>query len=91
MIADSGIFLQDELFWDKNGGGYFNTPGEDPSILLRMKEDYDGSEPSGNSVSAFNLLRLSSMFMGEKSDYYRETAEHLLVCSINSRVAYFIW
>jgi len=70
---------QDELFWDKNGGGYFNTPGEDPSILLRMKEDYDGSEPSGNSVSAFNLLRLSSMFMGEKSDYYRETAEHLLL------------
>ncbi len=29
--------------------------------LLRMKEDYDGAEPSPNSVSALNLLRLGEM------------------------------
>ncbi|XP_012082694.1 spermatogenesis-associated protein 20 isoform X2 [Jatropha curcas] len=69
---------QDELFLDKEGGGYFNTPGEDPSVLLRVKEDHDGAEPSGNSVSAINLVRLSSMVTGSKSDYYRQTAEHLL-------------
>jgi len=69
---------QDGLFLDKVGGGYFNTPGEDPSILLRLKEDYDGAEPSGNSVSAINLLRLSSKVSDNLSDAYRQTVEHLL-------------
>ena len=76
--------MQDELFLDRDRGGYFNTPGEDPSILLRVKEDHDGAEPSGNSVSAINLIRLSSMVAGGRSEYYRETAEHLLVCSFES-------
>lgn len=69
---------QDELFLDREGGGYFNTPGEDPSVLLRVKEDHDGAEPSGNSVSAINLIRLASMMTGSKSEYYRQNAEHLL-------------
>ncbi|XP_038682630.1 spermatogenesis-associated protein 20 isoform X2 [Tripterygium wilfordii] len=69
---------QDELFLDKEGGGYFNTPGEDPSVLLRVKEDHDGAEPSGNSVSAINLVRLASMVAGSKSDHYRQNAGHLL-------------
>ena len=28
-------------------------------LLLRTKDDYDGAEPSGNSVAALALLRLS--------------------------------
>lgn len=64
---------------DKDGGGYYNTPGEDPSVLLRVKEDYDGAEPSGNSVSAINLIRLASMFSGSKADTYKQNAESLLV------------
>ncbi|KAA8543140.1 hypothetical protein F0562_021365 [Nyssa sinensis] len=70
--------IQDELFLDREGGGYFNTPGEDPSVLLRVKEDHDGAEPSGNSVSVINLVRLASMVSGSRSDQYRENAEHLL-------------
>ncbi|CAL1390440.1 unnamed protein product [Linum trigynum] len=69
---------QDELFLDRIGGGYFNTTGEDPSVLLRVKEDHDGAEPSGNSVSAINLIRLASMTSGNKSNRYRQNAEHLL-------------
>jgi hypothetical protein len=76
--------LQDELFLDREGGGYFNTPGEDPSVLLRVKEDHDGAEPSGNSVSTINLVRLGSLVAGSRSDCYRETAEHLLVSSVAS-------
>lgn len=52
---------QDALFWDEAGGGYFSTSGEDPTVLLRMKEDYDGAEPSANSVSAMHLLRLAQL------------------------------
>ncbi|KAK9136958.1 hypothetical protein Sjap_007552 [Stephania japonica] len=69
---------QDELFLDREGGGYFNTPGEDPSILLRVKEDHDGAEPSGNSVSTINLVRFASMASSVRSNHYRETAERLL-------------
>ncbi|CAJ1879184.1 unnamed protein product [Sphenostylis stenocarpa] len=70
---------QDTLFLDKAGGGYFNNTGEDPSVLLRVKEDHDGAEPSGNSVSAINLIRLASMVSGSKAENYKRNAEHLLV------------
>jgi hypothetical protein len=52
---------QVELFHDTSGGGFFDTSGNDPSILVRSREQYDGAEPTANSVSAMNLLRLSAM------------------------------
>ncbi|MDO8681727.1 MAG: thioredoxin domain-containing protein [Acidobacteriota bacterium] len=52
---------QDELFWDAAGGGWFSTTGQDPTVLLRLKEDYDGAEPSPSSVSALNLLALAHL------------------------------
>ena len=70
---------QDGLFLDKVGGGYFNTLGEYPSILLRLKADYHGAEPLGNSVSAINLLQLSSIVSGNLSDAYSQNVEHILV------------
>ena len=66
---------QNELFWDSSGNGFFSTTGNDPSVLLRMKEDYDDAEPSPNSVAALNLLRLSQM-RDEKP--FREMAEKTL-------------
>ncbi|KAF9607389.1 hypothetical protein IFM89_034622 [Coptis chinensis] len=71
------IDLQDTQA-NRAGGGYFNTAGEDPSVLLRVKEDHDGAEPSGNSVSVINLVRLASMVSGSRADHYRQSAEHLL-------------
>jgi uncharacterized protein len=52
---------QDELFWDESSGGWFSTTGHDPSVLLRLKEDYDGAEPTASSVSVMNLLLLSHL------------------------------
>ena len=51
----------DELFWDAERGGYFNSRADDPTVIVRLKEDYDGAEPAPNSVAAMNLLRLSWM------------------------------
>jgi uncharacterized protein len=62
---------QDRIFFDKKNGGYFSTSGEDKSVLLRMKEDNDGAEPSSNSISALNLLRLAQL-RGETE--YRDRA-----------------
>jgi uncharacterized protein YyaL (SSP411 family) len=52
---------ENDLFEDKSGGGFFTSAQTDPTLLLRMKEDYDGAEPTANSVSALNLLRLAQM------------------------------
>jgi uncharacterized protein YyaL (SSP411 family) len=52
---------QDARFWDQTDGGWFSTTGHDPSVLLRLKEDYDGAEPSASSVSVMNLLALAHL------------------------------
>jgi uncharacterized protein YyaL (SSP411 family) len=51
----------DELFWDPVDGGWFSTTGKDPSVLLRLKEEYDGAEPAASSIAVFNLLALSHL------------------------------
>jgi uncharacterized protein len=62
---------QDRIFLDEKNGGYFSTSGEDKSVLLRMKEDNDGAEPSPNSIAALNLLRLAQL---RGAQPYRESA-----------------
>jgi len=56
---------QNELFLSENGG-YFNVASGDQNLLFRTKEDYDGAEPSYNSISAGNLLRLSHILNNEE-------------------------
>ena len=36
-------------------------PGEDSSVLLRLKEDYDGAEPSAGAMALLNLLTLTHL------------------------------
>jgi len=52
---------QTELFWDGDGGAWFSTTGRDPSVLLRMKETYDGAEPTASAISVHNLLTLTRL------------------------------
>ena len=48
-----------KLFWDEKEGGFFFYGADGESLIVRPKEVYDGAMPSGNSVAALNLLRLS--------------------------------
>ena len=66
---------QDELFWDAGDGAWFSTTGQDPTVLLRLKEDYDGAEPAASSVAALNVLTLAHL---TGDDRYREKAERTL-------------
>jgi len=56
---------------DKNGGFYLSAP-DNTELFMNPKEAYDGAVPSGNSVMAYNLVRLYQLT--EKEDY-RELAE----------------
>ncbi|XP_061564623.1 spermatogenesis-associated protein 20 [Cololabis saira] len=58
LWAEELQLRQDALFWDDQGGGYFCSNPSDSTVLLQLKEDQDGAEPSANSISASNLLRL---------------------------------
>jgi len=64
---------QDDLFWDAGSGGWFSTTGKDPSVLVRMKEDYDGAEPSATSVSVANLILLAHLTGDSQHDARIET------------------
>jgi hypothetical protein len=50
---------------------------------MRVKEDYDGAEPSGNSVAAMNLLRLARF---TNRSGFRQSAERTLA-AFASRLA----
>lgn len=50
-----------DLFWDSDHGGLFLYGSDSESLITRPREIYDGATPSGNSVTAFNLLRLSRL------------------------------
>ena len=51
---------QIQLFADSREGGFFDSL-QDPTVVVRMKSDYDGAEPAANSVAAENLLRLGRL------------------------------
>jgi len=48
-------------FYDAQNGGFWQSATGAPDLILRMKEDYDGAVPSGNSVAAQGLLKLGRM------------------------------
>jgi uncharacterized protein len=62
-------------FEDAGEGGFFSTAAHAPDVLLRMKEDYDGAEPSGNSVATDVLLRLAHL---TSDNGFRASAERSL-------------
>jgi uncharacterized protein YyaL (SSP411 family) len=65
-----------ERFWDDRpgAGGYFGSTAGDAAILLRLKEDYDGAEPSASAraaQAAFRLAVLCGDDDAEPSSSYR--------------------
>jgi len=51
-------------FEDSASGGFFATAAGNDHLVMRLKDDYDGAEPSGNSVAIANLLRVAQITGG---------------------------
>jgi uncharacterized protein len=47
-------------FFDKENGGFWQSLAA-RDLILRAKENYDGAEPSGNSVATLALLKLGAI------------------------------
>jgi uncharacterized protein YyaL (SSP411 family) len=85
---EKSIELTDEVrqkFYDREHGGFFMTTGDDPSVILRVKEEYDGAEPSGNSVATLLLLRLAQF--NDRPDYRQAAEKTLGLFSVRMRSA----
>ena len=65
----------EEDFGDKEKGGYYFSGANNERLILRPKETYDGAIPSGNSLMAWNLVKLWHITGGTE---YRDAAEKQL-------------
>jgi uncharacterized protein YyaL (SSP411 family) len=64
-----------QKFYDDEFGGFFDAEKNSEDLIIKIKEIYDGSEPSGNSVMILNLVRLG-YYVEEK--FYSENAMRTL-------------
>ncbi len=48
-------------FYDPENGGFWQSAAGAKDLILRVKDDYDGAEPSGNSVATLALLKLAAI------------------------------
>ncbi len=73
---ESAIALQatQDAHYAAENGGYHQTADDAEVLLTREMPSRDGAEPSGNSVSALNLLRLYEI---TGRGPYKETVERL--------------
>lgn len=65
-IAYNKVVLND--FHDKNKGGFYLYGQNSEKLILKPKETYDGAIPSGNSVMAYNLIKLAAITKEEYLD-----------------------
>jgi len=86
-----------EKYHDANKGGFYLYGQDNEKLILKPKETYDGAIPSGNSVMAFNLIKLATLteeenlerivkqqmeFMGANAEHYQMGHSFYLIALI---------
>ena len=64
-------------FWDEENGGFFFTSNDHEELIVRNKDFFDNATPSGNSVAADVLLKLSKLYGEEKYERFASTVLRL--------------
>jgi uncharacterized protein YyaL (SSP411 family) len=59
-----------EHFWDKEAGDFFFTSDRHEQLIVRTKNIYDLSVPSGSSIAALDLIRL--YHYSQNQDYIKK-------------------
>ena len=68
-------------FWDDHDGGFYFTGKSHEELIVRSKDLFDNATPSGNSVAAEVLLRLSLITGSEDYKRYAVTVFRLTATS----------
>jgi hypothetical protein len=71
-----------EEFWDDDEGGFFFTGKSHEELIVRSKDYFDNATPSGNSVAAAVLLKLSVLTGDEEYSRFPTTIFRLVSSSI---------
>ncbi len=69
-------------FFDDENGGFYLSQAEHTELFINPKETYDGAIPSGNSVMAYNLVRL--YHITEKDAYQKLLEKQIAFLSTNA-------
>ncbi len=72
-------------FFDPKSGLYFFSSDEDPALISRKIDIDDNVIPSGNSIMATNLFKLSHYF--DKPDFFNKS-NHMLKAILSKAKAY---
>ena len=75
---DFAIVLAEAMitkFYDTANGGFWQSTSDTGDLILRVKDDYDGAEPSGISIATLALLKLAAITGRED---FRQPAEATL-------------
>jgi uncharacterized protein YyaL (SSP411 family) len=69
-------------FWDEESGGFFFTANDHEELIVRNKDFFDNATPSGNSVAADVLLKLSKFYGDERYERFALTALRIAATQI---------
>ncbi|PWU11801.1 MAG: thioredoxin domain-containing protein [Verrucomicrobia bacterium] len=69
-------------FWDEAAGSYYESTGKDVCLPLSLRDQYDGAEPTANSVCTLNLFRLARMFRNAE---FERRGDRILSCFLDKK------
>ena len=72
-------------FYDAANGGFWQSTADTKDLILRVKDDYDGAEPSGNSVATLALLKLAAITGREDFQQAAEATLHLFAARLQQQ------
>ncbi|MGE4353277.1 MAG: thioredoxin domain-containing protein [Oscillospiraceae bacterium] len=90
LLTDKAV----SLFWDTSDGGFFFSGAENENLVARPKESWDGAMPSGNSVMAYVLSRLSLLTGEVRFSAFSERQNHFMngeAAAYPMGYAFYLW
>ena len=85
------VLLAVELFADEERGGFFLSPADGDARVPRTKDLQDAPVPSGNSMLAHVLLRLSRIWGDEELERRAVTVFRLVEPALRRAPGFFAW